>query len=73
MDGEAMFNWRFVFDLEYLEAERMIVIKSKVSTRSQGHRKVMGSPEGHEVIPENFGVQSAEAKVPKHVGNCVRC
>ncbi|XP_043245484.1 myoferlin-like isoform X4 [Amphibalanus amphitrite] len=29
MDGEAMFNWRFVFDINYLEAERMIVIKSK--------------------------------------------
>ncbi|XP_037084395.1 myoferlin-like isoform X2 [Pollicipes pollicipes] len=29
MDGEAMFNWRFVFNLDYLEAERMIVIKSK--------------------------------------------
>ena len=71
-----MFNWRFVFDLEYLEAERMIVIKSKVSTRSRGHRKVTGSPEGYEVVLGNDGVhilQSAEAEVPKHVGNCVRC
>ena len=29
MDHEAMFNWRFVYDIEYLEAEHSIVVKKK--------------------------------------------
>ena len=29
MDGEGNFNWRFVFPLEYLPAEKVMVVKKK--------------------------------------------
>ena len=29
MDGEGNFNWRFVFPLEYLPAENVMVVKKK--------------------------------------------
>ena len=29
MDGEGNFNWRFVFDFDYLPAERCISVKKK--------------------------------------------
>lgn len=29
MDGEGNFNWRFVYDFEYLPAERCISVKKK--------------------------------------------
>ena len=29
MDGEGLFNWRFVFPLDYLPAEQAMVVKKK--------------------------------------------
>ena len=29
MDGEGNFNWRFVFPLEYIQAENVMIVKKK--------------------------------------------
>ena len=31
LDGEGNFNWRFVFEFDYLPSEHVMVIKKKVS------------------------------------------
>ena len=42
LDGEANFNWRFVFHFDFLEAEEMIVVKKDsgifTSGDSEDHR-----------------------------------
>ena len=30
MDGDGMFNWRFVFPFDYIKAEKKMVVKVKV-------------------------------------------
>ena len=37
MDGEGNFNWRFVFPLEYIPAENIMVIKKKVEHYKYEH------------------------------------
>ena len=32
LDGEGNFNWRFVFEFDYLPSEHVMVIKKKVSS-----------------------------------------
>lgn len=44
LDGEGNFNWRFVFDIEYLPAEEMIVFYQKAGILSSRVRSIKEKP-----------------------------
>lgn len=53
MTGEATFNWRFIFTLDYLAAERVCVQSQKVTGGEEGRVQKIPRPfRGRQAVTE---------------------